>query len=149
MRCTIWYHLHNLKNVKNTHGGMLLLVKLQALHFIWKPVIWFAVQIKWLVSIWNTKPATCTLLHGCFFTFLKLCKWYQIAQRITYRTTREIETKKYFKGAEVLLITSFHLYLPIAVYNSKFLLKIRQLMGDFTKSRGPEWNQISPEIWLV
>ena len=31
IRCAIWYHLHNLKNVKNTHGGLLLLVKLQAL----------------------------------------------------------------------------------------------------------------------
>ena len=30
MLCTIWYHLHNLKNAKNTHGGVLLLVKLQA-----------------------------------------------------------------------------------------------------------------------
>ena len=27
---TIWYHLYNLKNVKNTHGALLLLVKLQA-----------------------------------------------------------------------------------------------------------------------
>ena len=26
MRYTIWYHLHNLKNVKNTHGGVLFLV---------------------------------------------------------------------------------------------------------------------------
>ena len=25
MRCTIWYHLYNLKNMKNTHGGVLLL----------------------------------------------------------------------------------------------------------------------------
>ena len=30
MFCTIWYHLYNLKNVKNTHGGVLLLVQLQA-----------------------------------------------------------------------------------------------------------------------
>ena len=30
MRYAIWYHLYNLKNVKNTHGGVLLLVKLQA-----------------------------------------------------------------------------------------------------------------------
>ena len=29
MRCSIWYHLYNLKNVKNTHVGVLLLVKLQ------------------------------------------------------------------------------------------------------------------------
>ena len=26
----IWYHLYNLKYVKNTHGGVQLLVKLQA-----------------------------------------------------------------------------------------------------------------------
>ena len=26
VRCAIWYHLYNLKNVKNTHGGVLLLV---------------------------------------------------------------------------------------------------------------------------
>ena len=30
MRCAIWYHLYNLKNMKNTHGGVLHLVKLQA-----------------------------------------------------------------------------------------------------------------------
>ena len=31
MLWAIWYHLYNLKNVKNTHGGVLLLVELQAL----------------------------------------------------------------------------------------------------------------------
>ena len=34
MRCAIWYHLCNLKNVKNTHGGVLILVKLQASYLI-------------------------------------------------------------------------------------------------------------------
>ena len=28
--CAIWYHLYNLKDVKNSHGGVLLLAKLQA-----------------------------------------------------------------------------------------------------------------------
>ena len=56
MRCSIWYHLYNLKNVKNTHGGVLVLVKLQ-------PEI-------------NTPP-------WVSFTFFKLHKWYRIAQRIT------------------------------------------------------------------
>ena len=28
--CAIWYHLYNLKNVKKTHGGVLILVELQA-----------------------------------------------------------------------------------------------------------------------
>ena len=50
MRCAIWYNLYNFKkNIKNTHGGVLILVKLQA------------------------KPATLrklTLLHGCFSRFL-------------------------------------------------------------------------------
>ena len=30
LRCAIWFHLYNLRNVRNTHGGVLLLVKLQA-----------------------------------------------------------------------------------------------------------------------
>ena len=30
MRCAIWYYLYNFKNVKNTHGGVLILVQLQA-----------------------------------------------------------------------------------------------------------------------
>ena len=30
MLCAIWYHLRNLNNVKNTHGGLILLVELQA-----------------------------------------------------------------------------------------------------------------------
>ena len=40
MFCAIWYHLYNLKNVKNTHEGVLLLV------------------------------LKVTLLHGCFSRFL-------------------------------------------------------------------------------
>ena len=35
MFCAIWYHLHNLKNVKNTHGGVLLLVKLKVTLLYW------------------------------------------------------------------------------------------------------------------
>ena len=64
MCCAIWYHLLILKNVKNTHGGVLLLVKLQA----------FLLKV--------------TLLHGCFSCFLnckndtKSCK----ASHMTYNT---------------------------------------------------------------
>ena len=63
MLCAIWYHLYDLKNVKNTHGGELLLVKLQA--------------------------AACNYTKGntppwVFFTFFELYKWYQIAQHITF-----------------------------------------------------------------
>ena len=61
MRCAIRYHLCNLKNVKNTDVGVLLLVMLQAF------------------SMENTKNNTPPWV---FFTFLKLYKWYQIAQRM-------------------------------------------------------------------
>ena len=49
VRCAICYNLHNLKNVKNTHGGVLILVKC------------------------GLKSATLlklTLLHECFSRFL-------------------------------------------------------------------------------
>ena len=49
MRCAIWYHLYNLKNVKNSHGGVLILTR------------------------FRLKPATLlklTLLHWYFSRFL-------------------------------------------------------------------------------
>ena len=63
VRSAICYHLHNLKNVKNTHEGVLILVKLQALACNFTKT--------------NTPP-------WVFFTFLKLYKWYEIAQCTTY-----------------------------------------------------------------
>ena len=62
MRCAIWCNLYNLKNVKNTHGEFLILVKLQADACKFTKI--------------NTPP-------WMLFTFLKLYKWYQIAQRTT------------------------------------------------------------------
>ena len=60
MHCAIWYHLYNLKHVKNTHGGVLLLVKFKAL------------ACNFTKS--NTPP-------WVFLTFFKLYKWYQMPQR--------------------------------------------------------------------
>ena len=57
MRCAIWYHLYNFKNVKNTHGGVSLLVKV----------------------------AGFTTTSNTHSTILKLCKWYQIVQPITFK----------------------------------------------------------------
>ena len=62
MRCAIWYHLYNLKNVKSTHGGALSLVKLQALACSFTKI--------------NNPP-------WVFFTFFKFYKQYQSAQRVT------------------------------------------------------------------
>ena len=72
VRCAIWYHLHNFKNLKNTHEGVLILVKLQAAACNFTTI--------------NTLP-------WVFFTFFKLYKWYQIAQHITYENTSEVWKK--------------------------------------------------------
>ena len=63
MFCAIWYHLHDLKNIKYTHGGVLLLVKLQAKAYN------FTTKI-------NTPS-------WVLFTFFRLYKWYQFAQHAT------------------------------------------------------------------
>ena len=55
----VWYHLYNLKNVKNTHGEVTLLEKLQA-------------------SACNF-PASITP-PWVLFPFFKLKNWYQITQ---------------------------------------------------------------------
>ena len=47
VRCAIWYHLYNLKNLKNTHRRVLILV--------------CSLQPATLVKL--------TLLHGCFSRF--------------------------------------------------------------------------------
>ena len=58
MLWAIWYHLYNFKKREKHLGGMSLLGKLQA---------------------YFTKSNTPTWV---FFTFLKMYKWYQIAQGI-------------------------------------------------------------------
>ena len=75
MRCAIWYHLCSLKNMKNTHGGVLILVKLQ-------PLACNFTKIN--TPLW------------VFFTFFKWYKWYQIAQRTTYADLRSLVKLEYY-----------------------------------------------------
>ena len=44
MFCAIRYHLHTLRNMKNTHEGVLLLIKLQALAYV--ILFWFFIVPK-------------------------------------------------------------------------------------------------------
>ena len=60
MLCAIWFHLHNLKNVKNTHGGVL--AKVQAL---------------------------VTLLHECFSCFLN-CTYGTESHKISQIVSRHV-----------------------------------------------------------
>ena len=70
---TIWFHFYNFKNVKNTHRGRILLVKLQTCNFTNKS---------------NTLP-------WVFFTFLKMCEWYQIAESVLFPRLCGLSSEKY------------------------------------------------------
>ena len=77
MLCGIWYHLHSLKNVKNTHAGVLLLV-------------WIKV----------------TLLHGCFSHFLNCTngtKWRKasLKKRILERNGLNLNSFQKMKGTDI------------------------------------------------
>ena len=75
----IWCYLYNLKNVKNTHGRVLLLVKLQAF------------------TESDTSP-------WVFFRFFKLYKWYQIAQSVSTVQSVKVFQKHDFKEASQTII---------------------------------------------
>ena len=69
MLCAVWCSLYNFKNVKNTTGRMLLLVKLQA--------------------------STCNFTKSkippwVFFTFFALYKWCKTAQSVSYVTRYDL-----------------------------------------------------------
>ena len=66
MRCAIWYHLYNFKNVKNTHDGVSFLVELQAK----------SKNPPWMFS-----------------TFFKLYNWYQIAQTSQMVNVNDLDNK--------------------------------------------------------
>ena len=73
MHCAIWYHLYNLKNAENTYEGVLLLVKLQVL------------------ACNFTKRNTPSWV---FFTFhVKIYKWYQIVQSVSYKEETLVRCK--------------------------------------------------------
>ena len=65
MLCAIWYHLYNSKNVKNTHGGLILFAMLQAEAF-------FLVGEPILHQPKNDKTSWPKLLSGHFALHLKL-----------------------------------------------------------------------------
>ena len=121
VRCAIWYHLYELKNVKNTHGGVLILVKFQASACNFTKI--------------NIPP-------WVFFAFFKLHKWYQIAQRITYIKFSVKNQKKiiidfcwnYLKSGCLTNLGSFEWFLvffKIFLFNSFSPGKIEKLLKIF------------------
>ena len=72
----IWYHFYNLKNVENSNGRVLLLVKSH-------------------VSVYNFTKTE--IPPWVFFTFFKLYKWYQITQRVSNTYYANYFTMKVFE----------------------------------------------------
>ena len=67
------------------------------LHFIWKPVPWFAVQIKLLVSIWNAKLAWNVLKNSetGFYYVATTHHLYNIVEQLTSgRCSYRVETSE-------------------------------------------------------
>ena len=87
----IWYNLYNLRNLKNTHGRVLLLV---------------------IFTKGNTLPRM-------LFTFLKLYKWYQIAQRITY-SPENSKIDGVLNAFKSSLIKMFYLWIYRSIYMTSF-----------------------------
>ena len=76
MVCTIWYHLYRLKNVANTHGGVLLLVELPATLLIRKDCFMATTDLsdtQFAVSQWLhlTKNTYFSDLRVNFINFFK------------------------------------------------------------------------------
>ena len=65
--CAIWYRLCNLKNVKNTHGGMLLLAKLKAgaFFYIFKLYKWYQI----VQNITVTKAVVIVISYSIYISF--------------------------------------------------------------------------------
>ena len=71
MSCAIWYHLYKLKNVKSTHGGVLLLNLL-------------------LVNLHTKSFTKSNTPPRVFSMFFKLYKCYQITQNVRYTLYRAV-----------------------------------------------------------
>ena len=80
MGCAIWYQLCNLKNMKNTQGGVLLLVKLQA----------------------EAKLLKVTFLHRCFSRFLNYVNCTNVKHGISSNKGQHL-LKWYFKQSDWII----------------------------------------------
>ena len=115
MRCAIWHHLCNLKNMKNTHGEVLLLVKLQAK----------ACNI--------TKSNT---PRWVFFTFFKLCKWYQIAENVTNVWHNISSVVSYQRITIFFMIWNCMVYMKRIVYDwNNYLRFFRNITNALRRQR--------------
>ena len=114
--------MYNLKNVKNTHGGVLILVNLQAEACNFTKI--------------NTSP-------WVIFTFLKLYKWYQIAQHITYNSYNVVSrcnSKENLQFPHRILRT-------VDAWNDKFNFTITLRVTVVSLLLTVDWTHVMQILW--
>ena len=97
--CAIWYHLYNVKNVKNTHGRVLLVVKMQAdgqTQAICQlfPTNCLSVFRRGYTEIF---VSDCFMKHSLMYITFNLISWN--SYKICKKETSTIKKKRNSKGA--------------------------------------------------
>ena len=131
-RCAIWYHVYILKNVKNTHGGALLLLKSQASTF-WQFVPNRATHHISKFSVTTSYPSE---MWKKYFVGI-----YHFQQRVLYELFLAHNSNEWCHsmvrtGSTVLISLYCVLFPPFSFFFSYFLLSLLLLKyrGKFFSS---------------
>ena len=129
MLCAICYHLYNLKNMKNTHGGLIILVRLCSLF------------------IENVTP-------WVFLTCFRLYKCCQIAQSIIHKQTLVQAGQTYYRSSrpEVFckeaVLENFSSFTRQNFYRNFFLNEAAANRLQVLNSIGTCWKETTAKLVL-
>ena len=114
--CAISHRSYNFKNVKNTHGGVLLSVKLHA-----------------LVKV--------TLLHGCFSRFLNCAHATKSrnASHVTYTSTSFMSANSWLNSK--FLDKNFHnqMFPVTSIYDTSLIMTLWYTLYNLKKVKNTHW----------
>ena len=138
----IWYHLCNLKNVRNTHGAVLFLIKLQAsaqsltvnLELLWKCMIFafsettFGAIWVWKMFLSNYSERRLSSVRMAW-SILKL-------QNMLFKDDENLQTALKFNYKELPLVIHFCSYAVVCVLGSYIYGEIYRFPVDNFMSIG-------------
>ena len=145
MRCAIWYHLYNLKNVKNNHGGVLILVKLQAASHISKDLVFqsnslhFNIFLKQLFK--SDLQNSCSEIFGKFYRKKLMAKSVQLnvascrpvklySSSVPFSVIEDIRKKAPLVGFSAIISMSLHyVFDPLHYVFDTFNISLGDILG--------------------
>ena len=127
VRCAIWEHLHNLKNVKNTHWRSVNFSKVAGLVCNFTKI--------------NTP-------RWVLFTFFKLYKCSQIAQRTVFTYTRKVDWKWFFHWEQSCL-SVLHFYFTWFTLYSPHTLNIPEAIVQRCSVKNSQENTCARVYFLI